>query len=112
METWPPEPRATTTRLAWLVWGLTLRLEAVGTAEPAGKTVRKVPAVPLMAVTLRTTDWAPEGTDSPPTATPVTGKVIVASWPRRPSDEHSVPVLRRVSQIRKGCSAVYAVATG
>src|ERR1019366_945581 len=102
METWPPEPRGTTTRLAWLVWADTLRLEAVGTALPAGKTVRKVPAVPLMAVTLRTTDWAPEGTES----IPLTWKVMVPPGSRTPSDEHSVPVPVRVSQMRNGCSAV------
>ena len=88
----------------------------MGTLEPAGKTVRNVPAVPSMAVTFTTTDWAPVGTDSPFTSTPVTGKVRVSPWPIPPSPEHSVeyPVTEelRVSQSRNGLSGVYAVATG
>jgi len=72
---WPAVP-GDHRQVAWLVATLTLRLEAVGTASPAGKTVRKVPADPLMSVTLRTTDWASEAPTGPGAIYPVTWKLI------------------------------------
>lgn len=62
----PPElPSATVTRLATLSWAGVFRVDAFGTASPAGKTVRYVPADPETAVTLRTTAVALEGTVVP-----------------------------------------------
>src|SRR5450759_3935605 len=88
-----PAPRPTVTSLA-TVWPATqLRLEASGSATPAGNTVRKPGAV--VTVTLRTTALTEVG-GTPPF--PATGTFSVVPGP-------SGPPPARVSSIRLGVRA-------
>src|SRR2546422_1434959 len=94
----PPAPIGTTTRLG-TIWFLTqLRFDASGRVEPVGYATRKVDAVVLTTVTLRTAASAP--TPGMPPA-PLTWTSIVAPCPRWwPAFVCPLPVL--VSVMRAG----------
>src|SRR5437870_2190174 len=95
--TLPPAPSPTETRLGTVSPLTQLRLDAVGSDAPVGKTVKKPAVVSSTAVTLRITEVALEGTLMPPMAR--------SRLPPGPS----LPPLGRVSSRRSGVLAVYTV---
>src|SRR5882762_1236974 len=92
----PPLPRPTETRLGTVTCASQLRLDARGTPDPAGNTVRKPPADWLTAVTLSTTAVALAGT----APTPPMARFKLPPLP-------SVLPLFLVSSRRLGVTAVY-----
>src|ERR1017187_10079934 len=109
MLTAPPVPMVTVTRFGVTVRGPKFRLEAVGRLMvPNGYTVRRLLAVPLTSVTLRTIAVAPLGMGSTPTgspATPVNCTFSVAPGPNAGLVKHWMHVEPgRVSRIRNGLS--------
>src|SRR6202158_5725775 len=102
----PPEPRPTETRLGTVSRSAKFRLEATGAPPPAGYTVKKPAADSLVAVTLRITALALEGTVTLPKVAPPMVRFMLPPLPRVP------PFL--VSSKRTGVTAVYTLpgATG
>src|ERR1700686_1979885 len=96
MVTWPPVPAGTVTRFARVSPAAQLRLETVAGLDPAGVTFRKLEAVVLATVTLRTTPVAPAGTVVVPPAT------VKVSDPPGPSGVDGPPVPSLVWRSRLG----------
>ena len=65
IDTLPPAPSLTTTRLATVLSGVKFRLAASGRGLPAGKTVRKPAAVGWVTVTFTATADTPDAGTPP-----------------------------------------------